>query len=387
LKAHFPAEFLAANMTAEINNQSKIVELIDESKSFGLKLLPPDINTSIATFSVKDKYIYFGLAAIKGIGINPVSHIVEIRDNGPFLSFFDFVKRTDSKFINRRVLESLIFAGAFDSITNGKRRPLYEVIDDALNFARAQNKNEGMFDLFAGNNESQSIIEPKIPEIDEWNERDRLDHEKNVLNFYVTGHPLNEFEPIVKSFSNQTIFKYLDEEETIPRNEKVRFCGLITNIRTRRDKQNRMIAFCQVEDFIGKVECIFWSEGFSKYESLLVESSPLMVVGKLDANDNSQIKIVVEEAFSFAQVLEQFATGIIINLQDNEFTQKSVLEIHNILTQINGREMKIVFILENEATGERKEFVAFDHNSNVNIQVLKQLQQVESVKGIKLISE
>lgn len=386
LKTYFPAEFLAANMTAELNNQEKIVELIDEAKTFGLKLLPPDINTSIGTFLVKGRNIYFGLAAIKGIGVNPVEHIVEIRKEGNFSSFFDFVKRTDPKFINRRVLESLIFAGAFDSIANGRRRALYETIDDALNFARAQSKNEGMFDLFAGNEEVKTLIEPKIPDLEEWNERNRLDHEKEVLNFYVTGHPLNEFEAIVRSFSHQNIFKYLNDENPIPRNEKVRFCGLITNIRTRRDKQNRMIAFCQVEDFTGKVECIFWGEAFAKFETLLVESSPITIIGRLDANDNSQIKIIVEEALSFTNTIEQLATGIVINLVEEKNNLNSITEMHNILTQIGGKETKIVFILESELTGEKKQYVAFDKSINLNISALKHLQELESVKSIRLLS-
>ncbi|OGU57580.1 MAG: DNA polymerase III subunit alpha [Ignavibacteria bacterium GWF2_33_9] len=387
LKAHFPAEFLAANMTAELNNQEKIVSLIDEAKNFGLQILPPDINTSIGHFSVKGKNIYFGLAAIKGIGMNPVNHIVEIRKNGLFTSFFDFVKRTDPKFVNRRVLESLIFAGAFDSIADEKRRPLYEVIDDALNFAKAQNKNDGMFNLFAGNNDLQVTFEPSIPDIPDWNNRDRLDHEKGVLNFYVSGHPLNEFKILVKSFSHKDIFQYLDEEVMIPKNEKVRFCGLISSIRTRRDKQNRMIAFVQIEDFVGKVECIFWSEAYSKYEDILVESSPITVYGKLDPNDNLQLKIIAEEAYSFLQTLDKFATGIVIKLIDNEKTEKSIFEIHNILSQLSGKELKIVFILENDEKGEKKQFVAFDYATNLNFQVLKQLQQVECVKKVKLLSE
>jgi DNA polymerase-3 subunit alpha len=387
LKTYFPAEFLAANMTAELNNQEKIVDLIDESKTFGLKILPPDINTSIGTFLVKGSNIYFGLAALKGIGINPVEHIVEIRKSGKFSSFFDFVKRTDTKFVNRRVLESLIFAGAFDTIVDGKRRALYEVIDDALNFARAQNKNEGMVDLFAGNDEVKALIEPKIPEVDEWSERDRLAHENEVLNFYVTGHPLNEFEAIVKSFSHQNIFKYLSDEDPIPRNERVRFCGLITNIRTRRDKQERMIAFCQIEDFVGKVECIFWGEAYAKYESLLVESSPITIIGRLDANDNTQIKIITDEALSFSNTIEQLASGIVIHLIEEKTDNHVIHEIHNILTQIGGRETKIVFILENEKNGEKKQFISFDQSVNLNIQTIKHLQSLESVKSIRFLSE
>jgi DNA polymerase-3 subunit alpha len=387
LKAHFPAEFLAANMTAELNNQTKIVDLIDEAKSFGITLLPPDINTSYANFTVKGNNIYFGLAAVKGIGVNSVEHIVEVRKDKPFTSFFDFVKRTDPKFINRRVLESLIFSGAFDGIAGNKRRALYNAVDDALNYAKSTSKNEGMNDLFAFNSSSAtSLIEPTLPNVQEWSDKERLQHEKDVLNFYVSGHPLNEFEYIVKSFSNVNIFKYLEEENELPTtNEEIRFCGLITHIRTKRDKSNRLIGFVQVEDFIGKVECIFWSESFNKFEDLLIENQPITVIGKLDFNDSTQLKIVVKQAFSFEETLQNFSNGLKIYLDGNIAKPADIKEISKIIINNNtGKLSNLIFIVNYEDA--KKEFIAFDQPIVFTIAKLKQLQSLKCVKAIRIVS-
>jgi DNA polymerase-3 subunit alpha len=392
LKAHFPAEFLAANMTAELNNQTKIVELIDEAKTFNLKIAPPDINNSIASFTVKDNTIYFGLAAVKGIGINPVEHIVAVRKEKPFVSFYDFVKRTDPKFINRRVLESLIFAGAFDQITKGKRRALFESIDDALNYAKAQSKNENMADLFAFNAESRAAVEPKLPDVTEWTDRERLQHEKEVLNFYVTGHPLNEYESIVKSFSNTNIYKYFslkdqDNENDLPKIDKVRFCGIISSIRTRRDKSNRLIGFVLVEDFIGKVECIFWSDAFAHFESLLVEDQPITIEGKLDLNDTAQLKIVVENAYSFEDTLKKYAKGLIIYLDYLNCSEIDIQKIYNLIIDKKGmgKSSDIVFIFNDGVS--KKEYIAFEQQVIYDLDILKQLQSLIYVKSIRFIPE
>ncbi len=378
LKAHYPAEFLASNMTAELNSQETIVELIDEAKTFGIELLPPDINKSEAAFTVKGNTIYFGLAAVKGIGVKPVEHIVEVRSEKPFESYIDFVKRTDSKHINRRVLEGLIFAGAFDSVSGNKRRALFESIDNVLNFAKSQLKNEGMTDLFAAMGKQESAIEPKLPNVKEWSERERLDHEKDVLNFYVSGHPLKEFSEIVKSFSNTTISKFKINDEIFEKSyampNETRFCGLISSVRTRRDKQNRMIAFAIVEDFYGKVECIFWSEAYAKFEHLLIESSTITVFGKVDVSDESSIKIVVSEAYSFIETIEKFTSGIVINLDETKLSNEDMLIIRDTLEIDSSGNNKLIISLENSQNKTVNQFISYDNKINLNkINELKKL--------------
>lgn len=389
LKANYPAEFLAANMTAELNNQDKIVELIDEAKSLGIDLLPPDINKSEPTFSVKDKTIYFGMAAVKGVGIKSVENIVETRRDKPFKSFYDFIKRTDQKQVNRRVLEALIFAGAFDSITNGKRRALFEAIDDALDFSKAKSKNEGLTSIFETDDSQMdsSALEPNLPNVPEWTERERLEHEKEVLNFYISGHPLKEFDVIVKSFSNTSLtrIKLGEEDEDTPElPEQVLFCGLISSIRMRRDKSNRLIAFAIVEDYYGKIECIFWSETYAKYQHLLVENSTLTIVGKLDAGDPSSLKIVVSDVYTFPETIENFATGLILTL-NRELTNRAGLEkLKKILEIKPGGKLKLVIVLNGDDKTSEK-YISF--NNYISFHNLSKLKSLNFVKYYKFTTE
>lgn len=389
LKAHYPAEFLAANMTAELNKQEKIVELIDEARTFGIETLPPDINNSEATFTVKNNKIFFGLAAVKGVGVKPVEHIVEVRKERKFTSFFDFIKRTDPKLVNRRILEALIFAGAFDSIADGKRRALYEAIDDALEFAKTKSKNEGMTSIFdmLEDNSIESVIEPNLPNVPEWTERERLEHEKEVLNFYVSGHPLKEFDVIVKSFSNTNLTRInlgSEEEDTIELPEFVRFCGLISSIRTRRDKSNRLIAFVIVEDYYGKIECIFWSEAYAKYQHLLVENSTVTIVGKLDAADSNILKIVVSEVYTFPETIEKFATGLIITLDKLQTNRTNLENLKKLLKIEQGGRFKLVFILNGDDT-ESEKYISF--NNKIDFSNLTKLKTLKFVKQYKFITE
>ncbi len=389
LKANYPAEFLAANMTAELNNQDKIVELIDEAKSLGIEILPPDINKSVATFSVKDNTIYFGMAAVKGVGIKSVENIVETRKEKPFKSFYDFIKRTDQKQVNRRVLEALIFAGAFDSITGGKRRALYEAIDDALDFSKSKSKNEGLSSIFeiGGSIDDSSSIEPELPNVKEWTDRERLEHEKEVLNFYVTGHPLKEFDTIVKSFSNTTLTRIKlgsEEEDTPDLPEQVRFCGLVSSIRTRRDKSNRPIAFVMVEDYYGKIECIFWSESYAKYQHLLVDNSEITLVGKLDSNDPSAIKIVVSEVYTFPDTIDKFATGLILTLNKSLVTREGLEKLKNILEIKQGGKLKLVFVLNGDESSSEK-YISF--NNHINFSNLSKLKSLNFVRYYKFSTE
>jgi len=384
LKAHFPAEFLAANMTAEINNQDYLVELMDEAKSFGISILPPDINTSDAHFTVQGNTIYFGMAGLKGVGVSTVNHIVEVRQNGKFLSFFDFVRRVDPKLVNRRVLESLIFAGAFDSITNGKRRALYEVIDDAMNYAKSLSKNEGVDALFGETNDGNNHIEPILPDVLEWKESEKLAHEKEVLNFYVSGHPLNEYKTIVRSFSDISIGKWKEDEDHTA--EKIMLCGLISGIRNNRDKKGSPIAFVQIEDFSGKAEAIFWSNSFAKFEALLVEGKPIIIYGKVDTAEDD-LKIVVDDAYGIDEVIYNLAKGYIITLDTTKANKSTIQNINEIFKKSKRKNGKLVFILNNKIEMKHKEYVAFDVAMDFDIDTIKNLEKIPGIQGIRIIRE
>ncbi len=307
LKTHYPAEFLAANMTAE-NDQNKIVLLIEEAKKLKIEVLPPDVNRSFAEFTAGKDTIYFGLAGIKNVGTKPVESIVAARNEKPFTTFFDFVARVDTRLINKRAIEALVCSGAFDSLKSGHRAALMNSIEPALEYARsyANHRNAKMDSLFGGGTDAKPT-EPNISETEKWSQNQRLEKEKEVLKFYVSGHPLNRYLPHIKSLSNMN----LGDTKNFTDGEPVKVCGLVTNVRTRLDKKNRSIAFVMLEDLQGKAECIFWSEAYEQYGGYLKKDSVIWCIGKAKI-DNDSFQITVDKILPITEAVSRNAIGYII---------------------------------------------------------------------------
>jgi len=309
LKAHYPAEFLAANMTAELNDQSKIVALIEEAKRFGITVLPPDVNRSRATFVAKDTVIYFGMAAIKGIGIGAVEEIVKARESAPFESMFDFVTRVDLRTVKKNLMEALVASGAFDSLRQGHRAQLFAAIEPAIEYARRISAGgpAKMDSLFG--EEVTRPVEPSLPDVDPWPERERLKRERDVLSFYVSGHPLQEYALAVQSFSSIN----LANPDPQKHDSVVRLCGIISDIRRRLDKRDNTIAFVKVEQYSGSCECVFWSDKYREYESLLQQDEVLVFIGRCEVNGQN-VKVYVDTVHTLAQAEKHLARGFVVRL-------------------------------------------------------------------------
>ncbi len=313
LKTHYPAEFLAANMTAELGDQAKIVALIDEARRYGITVMPPDINRSQATFVADGTMIYFGMAAIKGVGVSAVDAIVKARAQAPFQSIFDFAARVDSGVVNKRVLEALVCAGAFDAMQNGHRAQLYAAIETALEYARKVHAGgqEHMDSLF-GDAEILKPIEPTLPPVEPWPERERLHRERECLNFYVSGHPLQAHAVAVNSFSTINLAKPDPEKN----GKTARLCGLVTDVRTRLDKRENTIAFVRVEQYTGSCECVFWSDAYQKYQGLLKPDAVLVFVGKVETS-GPNVKLMVDEVLTLEMASERLAHGYVVRIDPN----------------------------------------------------------------------
>lgn len=310
LKVHFPAEFLAANMTAELNDQPKIVALIDEAKRFNISVLPPDVNRSMAGFVAENNMIYFGMAGIKGVGVNAVDAIVAARNEAPFTSIFDFSARVDARVVNKRVLEALVCSGAFDSVRNGHRAQLFGAIETAIEYARKSHAGDGgtMESLF----DKADLVkpsEPTLPLMPEWPERDRLRKERETLNFYISGHPLQAHAVAVSSFSTIT----LGNADAARNGQSVRLCGIVGDIRTRLDKREQTIAFVRVEQYAGNCECIFWSDKYKQFVDLLTPDAVLVFSGKADISGET-VKIIVDEVLTLEQASKKFTKGYVLRL-------------------------------------------------------------------------
>lgn len=349
LKAHYPAQFLAAYMSSELANLDKIVIFMEEAKNLGIPVLPPDVNRSEATFTTYNNTILFGLAAIKNVGLSAVESIIEARKEKPFTSFFDFVARVDTKLINKRTLESLVCAGAFDSLMQNSRASFYAAIESALEFGRAvqERKSVNMESLFAGGGNDHQISEPKLNKIPEWEQKKILEKEKEFLNFYISGNPLYQYQPLINSLSTLS----LSDFETNLNGEMVRVCGLITNIRTGLDKNQKPIAFVKLEDITGNAECIFWSDNYQKYRDLLVLDSLIVVIGKLEV-DNKTMKIVINEAMTSEEAVKKYTKSISINIFADKFEENNLYKFQSICND-NYSSVKIIFKTYYDSTMSR----------------------------------
>lgn len=348
LKANYTPEFLAANMTNEASDQSKIVKLIDECKSFNVKVLPPDINQSMVNFSVDKKgQIIFGMAAIRNVGHSAVQLILDERKkSGAFSSIFDFTKRlSGNSLINKRLLEHLVLSGAFDSV-HVNRRQCFEAIDSAIGYggAWAEQKASGMDSLFAiaGEDGSDaSIPEPTLPNVEEWNRIDRLKREKEVLDFYVSGHPLEDFELEAESFS-EIMFGELPEELDTTRPTRV--CGIVSYVRTKLDRRENQFAIVGIEDFTGKAECVFWSDAWRRNASMVTEGSIIFVSGRAEIEGADKLRIIADEVTPVKDALLKFTKGVAINVILDEVNRETAERTAQIMAQHHG-DVQCVFRL------------------------------------------
>src|SRR2546422_672414 len=283
LKAHHPVEFMAALLTSEKDNTDKVVAHIAEARADGITVLPPDVNESDLAFGVGPDpknpgrfLIRFGLGAIRGVGENAIEAILAAR-NKPFAGLFDFCARIDTRKINKKVVEALVTAGAFD-FTGKPRRPLFECIEAALQQgASAQKDREsGQFGLFGGG--AKAADKPPEESVfgkEEWSERERLALEKQALGFYITGHPLARYAEEVKRFATHTCASLA----TARGFEKVAVAGIVQGWRERLTKTGKKIAFAMLEDLTGARDLVIYDDIIQKYEALLKGDEPVLVRG------------------------------------------------------------------------------------------------------------
>ncbi|NQW29402.1 MAG: DNA polymerase III subunit alpha [Ignavibacteria bacterium] len=333
LKVQYPAEFLAANMSAELNDQKKIVSLMDEARRYGISILPPDVNRSMATFVADKTQIYFGMAGIKGVGVNAVEGIITARNQAPFNSIFDFTLRIDSKISNKRVLEALVCSGAFDSIQNGNRAQLFAAIEPAMEYSRRVHSG-GMahMDSLFGGGEELKPVEPELPNIPQWPENERLSKEREVLNFYVSGHPLQQYTMSVRSFSSFSIGNAPEFQS----GKHVKLCGMIVDVRTRLDKRDNTIAFVKAEQFNGSFECVFWNDKYKLFGHLLRPEAVLVFCGKVEIAGDST-KMIVDEVFTIDDARKRLARGYVVELDVETATEESLVLLKNSIPQSSGQ--------------------------------------------------
>jgi DNA polymerase-3 subunit alpha len=381
LKRYYPAEFLAANMSAEINDQEKIVALIDEAKKFGIEVSAPDINQSEATFRALGNKIFFGLAAIKNVGAGAVDMIVRARQDKPFKSLFDFASRIDTRVANKKAFEALICAGAFDSLKAGTRAELFASVEIALDYARSFSDSKSMsMDSLFGAGVKHVVTEPKLVEARYWTDKETLEKEKEFLGFYISGHPLDRYRPYIDSLSN---FNLGTKQEDVNAGAIIRACGIITDFKIKYDKREQQYAVVTIEDFTGKAECVLWSKIYNAYGMYLKTDTVVMIVGKVEFRGDN-ININVDELLSIEKAAESFGKGynIWMDLEDTHLSQ--VTELYKLCNSPDAKN-SLCFHITDKKNGLKKYYVADDVNISLEANVVNLIVEIFGKDRVRIL--
>ncbi|HIH0852136.1 TPA: DNA polymerase III subunit alpha [Vibrio cholerae] len=331
LKTHYPAEFMAAVMTADMDNTEKVVGLVDECKNMGLTVLPPDINSGLYRFNVDDNgAIVYGIGAIKGVGEGPIEAILEARNKGGyFKDLFDFCARIDLKKVNKRVIEKLILAGALDRL-GPHRAAMMASVDDAVRAASQHHQAEafGQADMFGVLMDAPEEVEQKYTQVPEWPEKVRLEGERETLGLYLTGHPVDEY---LKELTKYTSCR-LNEAAPTRRDQSLTVAGLVIAARVMTTKRGTRIGLMTLDDRSGRMEVMLYSEALDRYAEWLEKDKILVVSGQVSFDDfNGGLKMSAREVMDLGSAREKFARGLSISILQSQIDQQFFERFSHIL--------------------------------------------------------
>lgn len=335
LKANFALEFIAALMTSEKGNSDAVIKYMEECRTHHIQVLPPDVNKSNAHFTVSDGCIRFGLAAVKNIGEAAIESIVENRNKeGDFKNLYDFCERVNVGKVNKKVVEALIKCGAFDS-TQNKRSQMMAILEDALDHgSRIQKeKADAQLDLFADSNMGARALvsTPMLPDIEEWEDHMRLSFEKESLGFYVSGHPLDKYEPIIQKYACVNSVSIHDSFD----GRTIRMAGTIKPLKIHKTKKGDMMAFAAIEDQSGNIEVVVFPDLYAEVHMHLAAEEIVILEAVVQKKEN-MVKLIAEKIIPIEKASEEWANGVIIKLDAEKSSLITLEHLKTILKKYPG---------------------------------------------------
>ncbi|MDX7750759.1 DNA polymerase III subunit alpha [Aeromonas caviae] len=331
LKTHFPAEFMAAVMTADMDNTDKIVTLVDECQRMGLTVIPPDVNTGRYRFSVnEDGHIVYGIGAVKGVGEGPIEAILEARDrDGPFRDLFDFCNRVDIKKLNKRVMEKLILSGAMDRL-GPHRAALMATLEEAMRAAEQHAKAQavGQVDMFGVLTEEIDDVKKAFANVPHWPDKVWLEGERETLGLYLTGHPINQYSSELRRYTSGR----LCDLHPTSRDTVTTAAGLVIAARSMVTKRGNKMGIFTLDDRSGRLDVTLFSEALEKYEELMQKDRILVVSGQVSFDDFSGgLKMSARELLDINDARERFARAIRISLDEQRIDERFFPRLCEIL--------------------------------------------------------
>jgi DNA polymerase-3 subunit alpha len=363
LKAHYPVEFMAALLTSEKDNTDKVVAHIAEARGQGYEVLPPDVNVSELAFGAVEGKIRFGLGAIKGVGESAIEAILEARQAGPFRDLFDFAERVDSRRVNRKVIEALVKAGAFD-FEGRPRRQLFDAIEKALERGASAQRDRavgqsslfGLLDGGGGSGKTLAAVRPEYAQLEEWPEKERLANEKEAIGFYVSGHPLHQYARELQRYARPAA-----SVQRARRDDVVTVAGIVAALRERPTKTGKRMAWVTLEDLSGSVELVCfpgkeggrsvmgkdgkWTKsgprpGYEAWEPLLKSDEPILVTGTVQVNtrdeENPTAELIVEQVQSLKEVRDKRVKRLELRVRADLVTEDRLQRLSGLAQEHSG---------------------------------------------------
>jgi DNA polymerase-3 subunit alpha len=366
LKAHYPAEFMAAVLSRNLSDITKVTIFMDECRRMGMPVLGPDVNESYARFTVnKEGAIRFGMAAVKGVGEQAVNDIVEERKKGPFKSIFDFVERVNLRSVNKRTLENLAMSGGFDSF--GLNRSQYFHPDEnditfmeyLVKYGNKMQveKNNSQQTLF-GDVEDYVVTPPKAPDCADWHKLERLNKEKELIGIYLSAHPLDDFRLEIETFCNATFAQLGSQLESF-KDKEVSVAGMVTAVRRGTTKTGNPFAIVTIEDFSDSYEFAFFSKDFVEYGNYFIEGISVFINGRVQVRSwprgSTELEFKVKGINLLSEVIEKRVKELTIQIPVSSLSDELITEMASCMEESKGN-LKVNFVISDNRNVKVKMF-------------------------------
>ncbi len=384
LKYYYPVEFMAALLTSVIDNSGKVSEYIMTCKSMGIQILPPDINEGEIRFSVSGNSIRYALTAIKSVGRPVIEAVVEERkQRGPYTNLKDFITRMADRGVNKRAIENFIKAGAMDSL-GGTRKQFMSVYVQIMDNISQDKKNNmagqlSLFDIAA--EEEKESYEIKLPDVGEYSKDMKLGFEKEVLGIYVSGHPLEEYQEIWRGNVTNMTSDFVLEEETnttvVKDGQSVTIGGIVADKRLKYTKNEKVMAFLQIEDLVGSVEVIVFPKDYEKNADKLIEDKKVFVKGRVSAEDDKDAKLICEKITDFDAIPKK----LWIKFSTKEMFEEKEAELMASIHDSEGRDSVVIYI-ENPRAMKK---LPPNQNVNVDAALIERLETLYGKENVKVV--
>jgi DNA polymerase III subunit alpha len=348
LKTHYPVEFMAALLTSVTGSTDDVVKYINECREMGIAVEPPDINVSDANFTPHGSAIRFGLAAVKNVGHNAIESIVAGRKVlGRYRDIFEFADKVDLRLLNKRVLESLIKSGAMDSM--GRRAQLIAVIDRAIERAQkaqrdAESGQHGLFGVFQ---EEAAVTHEQLPNVPDWDEHQRLSAEKEILGFFITGHPLEKYSDKLLGLNALGIAEVSAMKASTGKDETITTAGIISGLRVLKSKKGDFYAQATLEDMSGSIDMIVFPEAYRRLSEKVKLEVPVLVKAGVRVEEGANPKITAADITSLEDAKVPLPRSLRIRIPVEGATENTVDDLHVLFSERKG-EARVLFDVERQ---------------------------------------